>query len=354
MTDQNGLKKIFVITDSTRTTGLGRYSKTLSIALDAHLISLRKDKTNPADKFNGAVINGLFPPFQNGWYLNQFYPSIFMRRFKEYMSINVGPMDIVHYSSQTLTPLNNKCSKIITVHDLFAVNPKYNQNRVYRKAVERSLFKAKLFDHVLTVSDHVKTQLINEGFSGNIQTIYPSIDSVFRPLFDKGTIRKKLNLPLDKKLVLCVAKGEPRKNLGSLKPTLEILGKDYVLVQVGFDIGNGIRFKDVDDEKLNLIYNACDVLIFPSFDEGFGYPLVEAMSVGLPVVASDIEVFKETAGKAAILSEPSPAQLAKSVKEAINSRESLINEGFLVAKKYTFEEFKGKIKQYYKENIGLS
>ena len=354
MIKQDSAPKIVVITDSTKTTGLGRYANTLSNSLGAHLISLRKDKTKLKDKFNGTVIDGKFPPLlKTGWYFNQFYPSIFMSRFKNYISANIGPQDIMHYSSQTLVPLKNKCKKVVTIHDLFAINLKYDYNKVFAKAVEKSLSRAKLFDNVITDSDHIKRQLIEEGFTRNVETIYPPVDRSFMPLPNKELIRKTLSLPLDKKLVLSVASNDPRKNLQVIKPTLEILGSDYALVRVGDAIGDCISFKNIDDQKLNSIYNACDILLFPSLDEGFGLPVAEAMSVGLPVVASDIEIFREIAGDAAVLSEPVPIHLASAVKEAINSKEFLTNKGFLIAKQYGFEAFKKKIRTYYKDRFGV-
>jgi glycosyltransferase involved in cell wall biosynthesis len=56
----------------------------------------------------------------------------------------------------------------------------------------------------------------------------------------------------------------------------------------------------VPDDVLPLFYNVADVFVSPSLYEGFGLPLVEAMACGIPVICSDIEVFREVAGNAAL------------------------------------------------------
>ena len=95
---------------------------------------------------------------------------------------------------------------------------------------------------------------------------------------------------------------------------------------------------------MNEIYNACDVMSFPSLYEGFGKPLVEGFAAGLPVVASDIEVFRETSGGAAILRDPNDASdLASGVKFALENSEELIIKGLKRAARFSFESFSSEM-----------
>jgi glycosyltransferase involved in cell wall biosynthesis len=64
-------------------------------------------------------------------------------------------------------------------------------------------------------------------------------------------------------------------------------------------------------------YRAADVFVYPSFNETFGLPILEAMACGCPVVTSDTSAMPETAGGAAVLADPAdPASIAQAVIEA--------------------------------------
>lgn len=135
---------------------------------------------------------------------------------------------------------------------------------------------------------------------------------------------------------LCVGTLEPRKNLGILIDAFEALWNDGhgvsltligragwlcddLLVRIRRHPERGRRlfwFNDVGDTDLALAYRQASALIFPSVIEGFGLPLVEALSQGLPVIVSDIPVFREIAGDHGRYFPPTDAQaLAGAVKE---------------------------------------
>jgi glycosyltransferase involved in cell wall biosynthesis len=79
----------------------------------------------------------------------------------------------------------------------------------------------------------------------------------------------------------------------------------------------------VDDDRLVELYNAADVLLFPSFAEGFGWPVLEAMGCGTPVVASDIPALCEVGGEAALYGSPhEPRELADAVRSVTSSPEN--------------------------------
>jgi glycosyltransferase involved in cell wall biosynthesis len=87
-----------------------------------------------------------------------------------------------------------------------------------------------------------------------------------------------------------------------------------------------------------IFYQAADVLVYPSFNETFGLPLLEAMACGCPVVTSDVSAMPEVAGGAALLCDPhDPASIARAIGEALGPRSAQLREaGLRRASKFTW------------------
>jgi len=342
--------KIVVINESTRISGLGRYASDLATALNCDLFSLNLDSSISPLNYPGKVFKSKpMLSFGSGWYLNHRFPSIFLRGIKKQIENQITKETVVHYASQGIPKLNFPNRYIYTVHDLFGLDSTYNRDIVSKKLLKRNLKNLLSANIIITVSNYICTQLKKIDFAGKMETIYPAVSRSFNKVDHKVRIRKSLGLPENKKLVLSVSSQDLRKNLKVIPETMKLLGDEYSLVRVGEPIGQSYSFKNADDEKLNLIYNACDVLLFPSLAEGFGYPIAEAISIGLPVVASDIQVFHEIAEDAAILVQPMPNELANGVREAIKNGDDLMHRGLEVAKKYSFERFKERILTVYNQ-----
>ena len=149
-------------------------------------------------------------------------------------------------------------------------------------------------------------------------------------------------LGVESPYILFVGTIEPRKNLVSLLKAFSILKKNNKfygkLVVVGMkgwmmeDLDQQIKFlgigKDcvflghVKDQELRELYNMTEVFVFPSFYEGFGFPIVEAMSCGAAVVASRVSSCKEVAADAAQLIDPhNPEDIYSSIVEILDNRE---------------------------------
>ncbi len=106
-------------------------------------------------------------------------------------------------------------------------------------------------------------------------------------------------------------------------------------------------------EKLAEIYNSAGVLAYPSFYEGFGIPVLEAMACGCPVICSEIPPFVEIAKDAAVFFNPKDAKALESGIERIledkDLKNSLIQKGFSIAKRYNWKDCARNTYKIYEE-----
>ncbi len=353
---------ISIINTSNSRTAFGRYAGDLgrSMAGIADVLSFVVMKRDLGKSMPGRVYRGIYLPSltsgsvlsnQMSSYLNlRFFGSVFRKGITDALG-HSGTHPVVHYASQEVFPFHYDGTDVVTIHDLVALKESFGSgsysSRQYRKLIVRNIEKYRKFERIVTVSGTVARELSREGFNGRISVIYPPVSGGFRQLGDKAGAKKQLGLPQDRKLVLSVSINHKRKNLETVRNTLDTLGSDFRLVRVGEKIGDSITFAGVDDEMLNMIYNACDVLLLPSLEEGFGYPVVESFAAGLPVVASDIEVFREVAGDAAVLVEPTPQGCAAGIREALSAGRELSKRGSQRAKLFGIDVFSQKVKEFY-------
>ena len=264
--------------------------------------------------------------------------------------------DIMHYADPMVPPIINNKTQIVTIHDnprIFLSTDLFFDYSLFsisiKKLWNRNMDKYKKFENVLTNSNYVRKSLLEYGFIGNIETVYLPIAPFFKKLQNRNEIRKELELPDNKILLLSVSSNAKRKNLNLIEKAMEILPDNFALVRVGTPIGNSTTFQNVSNEKLNKIYNACDVLLMPSIEEGLGLPVVEGFTTGIPVVASDIEVFHEIGGDAVEYIDPMDVQsLIAGIKNAIENKDDMIIKGDKIALQFSFEIFKEKMLDYYR------
>lgn len=282
-------------------------------------------------------------------FLNYSLPNFtFQDAVKYVKSNNKKDKVVLHYTNQFSGVLNIKgVINIVNVQD----SPHYLENntlleRMYIRKLYNSL---KNVPFIITNTEVLRNELIDYGFSGHIKTIHLPYSKNFAKLStDKTILRKKLGLPTEKKLILSVSTDSPRKNLAMVSEVVRDLGNDYRLVRVGSPLGNSITFKGIGDVTLNEIYNACDVLLFPSLYEGFGLPIVEAFASGLPVVTSDIATIREIAGNAALLCNPKDADdLKNAVNYALDNSDKFSKIGIREATKFSFHNFSDAISKFY-------
>jgi len=233
---------------------------------------------------------------------------------------------------------------VVTIHDLIGLLfPETFTPKMY---LWQKIFVAnapKRADRIITGShatkaDFLKLHPIDER---KITVIYHSVDEDFQPIADKGEldrVRRLLGLP--EKIILYVGTVEPRKNIATLAEAFAMLPpetrNDYTLVIAGkpgwfvesinariakLHLADKIKFLGyVERTNLPALYNLATVFAYPSVHEGFGFPPLEAMSCGAPVVCSNTSSFPEVVGDAAIMVDPhSVGEMAQALERVLSS-----------------------------------
>lgn len=250
-----------------------------------------------------------------------------------------GPLDILH-APDFVAPPARRARRIVTIHDLtFLVVPEYAHPalRSYlSEAVPRNLRTA---DHIFADSEATKRDL-HRLFAlpdERVSVVYVAAESRFRPFSatEQAAARPALRavgVPSDPYLLM-IGTIEPRKNhIGALRAfaRLRARGLPHKLVIAGkrgwlyepifaehaaLGLGNSVIFLDfADDTLLPALYACADLLLAPSFYEGFGIPVLEAMGAGIPAIISDRPSLPEVAGGAARIVPPDdPAALAEAI-----------------------------------------
>jgi glycosyltransferase involved in cell wall biosynthesis len=335
-------------------TAIYRYVQLLNGLPNTQVINIIDDQAKWIIPHSGKDFNGKY----NNSKFNVLFPFRSHRDAINYLKSLRYDDVVFHYTSQRDILFYNSKSVLFTVHDnpfaQFKSNLYYNNQGLAErlsKKLEKHIFnKYAMKSETITVNtNHVKKFLIKWGYKGRISVINLPVSESFYPIKeDKSDIRKELNLPINKILILSVSNNVYRKNLETVRKLNDLLSDKYAIIRVGISIGNQISYQNVDDALLNKLYNACDVLLFPTLEEGQGLPIIEAFKTGLPVVASDIDVLKEVTNNNAAFADPfNVHSIYKAIQEAMNRKKELSRNGIEEAKKYSFDIFKSKMEALY-------
>lgn len=254
-------------------------------------------------------------------------------------------------------PILNRTKIVLTVHDVIADHypeatfPNKKLMYFWKLKQNLALFQAHT---VLTVSEASK-RAICDYFgtpSDRVQMTTEAASPVFRQLPRNGTTAEVLRahgLQPGERFVLYVGGISPHKNLGTLVDAFRLLTADpdfadVKLVLVGdyardtfhsdyprlkaqvarLDLEDRVIFAGfVSDEDLAHLYNAAALLVFPSLEEGFGLPAVEAMSCGTPVVVSDRGSLPEIVASAGRLFDPTRPEAIRDALRAVLGDDAL-------------------------------
>lgn len=264
---------------------------------------------------------------------------------------------------------------VVTIHDLIFLRfPEYYKKidrKMYLSITRGSCCRA---TKIIAISHQTKADLIHYfGINPDkIEVIYQSCDNRFFEQLDETTklaVRVKFNLP--ERFILCVGTIEKRKNqLAILKAVVKeklttrvvILGKptDYMNEINQFINDKGIReqvmfLHNTSTDELQAIYQMAAVMVYPSFFEGFGLPVLEAQASGCPVITSNISSLPEAGGEGALYVNPADiAEIGQKLNEILSSeplREELIQKGSANTKLFTDNLVAEKLMKLYKELV---
>lgn len=288
----------------------------------------------------------------------------------------------IFWSPHYNVPVFNFASKlkIVTIHDVFHLAYYHTLSaaqKVYAKYMIRHAVRSS--DIIFTVSNFSKSEIVKhtQCDSNKIKVVYNGIDfNRFSAEFSneqKQSIlaKYKINAPF----ILFVGNVKPHKNLKnallgfkefivkktSLSANLQfvIAGKregfitgDKDISKLLFDplYAERVQFTGwVDDEDLPALYQQALTFIFPSLYEGFGFPPLEAMAAGCPVISSNAACLPEVYGDAALYFDPlKPTEIAEALSLVMyqeNVRKRLVENGKGQAMKYSWDEaIKEKVK----------
>lgn len=294
--------------------------------------------------------------------------------------------DLIHYPffdlfNHTLR-INSEKPFVVTVHDLIPIMfPKHYppgiKGRINWHLQKYALNKVK---SIISVSNTVKNdlqKLLNINPT-KIKVVYSAPSESFRKISDNDallSVKNKYNLP--DKFVLYVGNVNWNKNI--LNSTEAVLSANKNLVIIGsafldktnlnhpekksFKIwlkkyGGDERIRVLEfirTEEIVCVMNLAKCLIFVSFYEGFGLPILEAQACGLPVITSKISATAEIAGKGAILVNPeNPKEISNEVENIFHGeklREQLLYEGMENVKRFSWKETALKTVKVYEDAL---
>lgn len=292
-----------------RVDGIGRYSANLLRAVAGArpdwrfvVIGFADDRSQPYLLEPLANVEQVYLPLPRRW-----YQAAYSYRVRLPVGRWLPPLDALLAPNYARFPWLGAVPTAVVVYDLTYVDlPGVVERRNLghlRRTVPATVARA---DAVLAISDFT-AERIEQTFPGHAPLSV--VDCGLDPAFLAPARAARLDLPAG--YLLCVGTLEPRKNLvtllrawASLEPGLRaahplvVVGKagwgpDDVPADVPRDVLDQVRFTGyVPDADLPAVYRGARAFVFPSRYEGFGLPLLEAMSAGVPTVAADIPPFR--------------------------------------------------------------
>ena len=302
------------------------------------------------------------PDFElpKNWKIKFLRAPIFWTQFRLSVEMLFHPPDVLFVPAHTVPVIHPK-NTLVTIHGLeYEFCPKaysFWQRFYMRFSIRNSCRWAK---KIIAVSENTKRDLMKlyKVPEKKIRVIYEGIGN--------HVTRNSKHETQDEKLqelyLLFIGRLEERKNIVGIIDAFELLKEKYNLPHklilagkfgygeshIKYKIANSKYKEDIilagyvsDEEKWELLKNA-DVFLFPTFYEGFGLPILEAQSVGTPVITSNISSMPEVAGGSAVLVNPKDInEIASTVYKLISDesyKNDIIEKGLENVKRFSWNK----------------
>lgn len=329
---------------------------------------------------NAKDISGRMPKFDypNVKIIKTRYPNKVLNYFlfKPFNAPKIDKMldvDLFFMPHFNFIGLSGRAKSILTIHDLSFL--RYGEYFSSRKNFWHKMVNVKKivnkFDYIVAVSESTKNDLIDlfKFDPEKIKVIYSGVGDEYKKidLENPSTKNKTAEIinkySLPEKFILFLGTIEPRKNIEGLISAYDKLRSnneglaEYKLIIAGgrgwksgkiYEAVKKSKYKDdiiftgyiENDEKL-YFYNLASLFAYPSFYEGFGFPPLEAMACGTPIISSFSSSLPEIAGDSGILINPyNSDDLAKAMEDILTNprlKEDLVNKGFERIKLFNWE-----------------
>jgi len=296
------------------------------------------------------------------------FPTCLPETIKSGLGVSLASrtLDVIHIPTGFGFFLPARCAKVLTIHELTGYL--FPEIQTFAWVVLHKYFLPfilKRVDMVITDSRSTKKDLMK--YMGvpetKIRTIYLGVDTekfkVLSPNYVEPIRQKyQLNFPY----ILYVGNLEPKKNIPTLLKAFTAVnsknGGDCKLVIVGqkvwkyqpifntiqeLNLQNKVIFLGyVPEQDLPGIYNAASLFVLPSIYEGFGFPPLEAMACGVPVITSNSSSLPEVVGDAGVMVDPyDSAALAAAINQVLSDeklRTTLIKRGLERVKLFSWQK----------------
>lgn len=273
------------------------------------------------------------------------------------IEVFTGKIDVFH-SSDWSQP-KTSCFNVTTIHDLAPIlYPNLSDKSIVEVHKRRFRRVYEEIDRIIVPSEATKNELLRLGSDSNkIRVIYEAPGDAFKKesLEDINSVKDKLKIR--GKYILSVGVGKRKNTKGIIKGfDLSRAGKDINLVIAGnpddlHGEKRGVIFTGMlDDHSLASLYSGAEALVFPSFYEGFGLPILQAFACECPVVTSDLSSMSEIAADAAVLVDPHDASsIADGILKALQGPKGLIQKGLRRVKDFSWEKAAKETLDVYRE-----
>ncbi|MFC2173806.1 glycosyltransferase family 4 protein [Acidobacteriota bacterium] len=298
----------------------------------------------------------------------------------------LGKIDVFHFPGPDVW-YSKRCPTLVSIHDL--VHFRYPE-RFFSTSKEEKDFRAHMHrirdnaDMIATGSEFSKKDIVNflDISEDRVRVIPDAVDERFRPYEPGEEERARIleRFGVDGNYVLFVGGNDFRKNLkatveamalldakGSLDCQLLVVGafgrgpvfddiENLPAFKSGFDKGKIRLTGRVDDQELLLLYSCAELFIFPSLFEGFGYPPLEAMACGAPVITSNRGALGEVLEDAAWFVDPeNPEEIAGAIQTLVSDTEARQRKtrlGLSLAGRYSGQTMAQAYARLYRETAG--